>query len=144
MTAIYELAPAGSGIGRIEPLRYGPRAAGPNAVLSGSESGFKDEYAFLKIRYKRPGEDASLLITRPVTRADHIERIDAAPAEIRFAAAVAGFGQLLRGGRYTGDYGYDDVLALARDARGEDRFGYRAEFLTLVRLAKSIVSARSR
>ena len=50
---------------------------------------------------------------------------------------MTGFGQLLRGGRYTGDYGYDDVIALAQGARGEDPFGYRAEFVNLVRLAKS-------
>ena len=57
---------------------------------------------------------------------------------MRFAAAVAGFGQLLRGGRYTGDYDYDDVIALAQGARGEDPFGYRAEFVDLVRLARSL------
>ena len=141
VTAIYELTPVGSGAERIEPLRYGGETAPSPAVLAGAD--FEDEYAFLKIRYKRPDEDTSLLITRPVTRADQVETIDAAPEEARFAAAVAGFGQLLRGGRYTGDYGHDDVLALAQSARGEDRFGYRAEFLTLVRLAKSIASAQS-
>lgn len=57
---------------------------------------------------------------------------------MRFAATVAGFGQLLRGGRYTGDYDYDDVIALAQGARGEDPFGYRAEFVDLVRLARSL------
>ena len=57
---------------------------------------------------------------------------------IRFAAAVAGFGQLLRGGRHTGNFGYDDVLALARGARGADPHGYRGEFLTLVGLARSL------
>lgn len=63
--------------------------------------------------------------------------MDAAPREARFAAAVGAFGQLLRGGRYTGDYGYDDVIALAQGARGDDPFGYRAEFVNLVRLAQS-------
>ena len=141
VTAIYELTPAGSGAERIEPLRYRSEAAASRPVFPGAD--FEDEYAFLKIRYKPPGEDASRLITRPVTRADEVEQVGAAPQEARFAAAVAGFGQLLRGGRYTGDYGYDDVLALAQDARGEDRFGYRAEFVTLVRLAKSIASVQA-
>ena len=50
---------------------------------------------------------------------------------------MAGFGQILRGGKYTGTYDYDDVVALARSAKGEDEFGYRAEFINLVRLAKS-------
>ena len=63
--------------------------------------------------------------------------MSSAPREARFAAAVAGFGQLLRGGRYTGAYGYDDVIALAQGAKGDDDFGYRSEFISLVRLAKS-------
>ena len=63
--------------------------------------------------------------------------MDSAPREARFAAAVAAFGQLLRGGRHTGGYAYDDVIALAQGARGEDSFGYRAEFINLVRLAKT-------
>ncbi len=59
----------------------------------------------------------------------------------RFSAAVAAFGQLLRGGRYTAEFDYDDVLALADPARGRDPYGYRAEFLRLVRLAKSLQTA---
>ena len=61
-----------------------------------------------------------------------------ASADFRFSAAVAAFGQLLRGGKYTGEFGYDDVARLAQGARGQDGFGYRGEFLTLVNLAKSL------
>lgn len=127
------MTPAGSSAERVDPSRYQPEepAAGT------PDPRFVGEYAFLKIRYKLPDRDDSTLITRTVTRADEAERVGGAPQEARFAAAVAGFGQLLRGGRYTGDYGYDDVLSLAGSAKGEDRFGYRAEFLNLVRLARS-------
>ena len=131
VTAIYEVVPVGSGGERIAPLRY----RRGEAEETGTE--FGDELAFLKIRYKRPDADTSTLITRAVTTADAFESVEAAPREARFAAAVAGFGQILRGGRYTGDYGYDDVIALARGARGDDPFGYRAEFINLVRLAQS-------
>ncbi len=62
-------------------------------------------------------------------------------ALFRFSAAVAGFGQLLKGGKYTADFGYEDVMELARDARGKDAFGYRGEFLTLVNLAKSLAGS---
>ena len=133
VTAIYEVVPAGSGAERIAPLRYSPGS--DQAARAGA--GFAGELAFVKIRYKRPDADASRLITRAVTQADVFESLEAAPREARFAAAVAGFGQLLRGGRYTGDHGYDDVIALAQGARGDDPFGYRAEFLNLVRLAGS-------
>ena len=131
VTAIYEVVAAGSGAERVAPLRY------QRGEAAEADTEFADELAFLKIRYKRPDADTSILITRAVTAADGFESVDAAPREARFAAAVAGFGQLLRGGRHTGDYGYDDVIALAQGARGEDPFGYRAEFISLVRLAKS-------
>ena len=131
VTAIYEVVTAGSEAERIAPLRYRREEA------EGTEIEFGDEIAFLKIRYKRPDADTSILITRAVTTADAFESVEAAPREARFAAAVAGFGQILRGGRHTGDYGYDDVVALARGARGDDPFGYRAEFINLVRLAKT-------
>jgi len=56
----------------------------------------------------------------------------------RFSAAVAAFGQQLRGGKYLDAFSYDDILSLARGARDEDPFGYRAEFIKLVNLAKSL------
>ncbi|MDE0366061.1 MAG: VWA domain-containing protein [Gammaproteobacteria bacterium] len=129
VTAIYEFTPAGSGAERIAPLRYRRGQA--------TEAGPGDELAFLKIRYKLPDAEESTLMTRPVTAADAVADVAAAPDDVRFASAVAAFGQILRGGRYTGGYGYDDVIALAQGARGEDRFGYRAEFIGLARLAES-------
>ena len=123
VTALYEVTPKGSKGQRVDPLRYG------TAEQEGSPAG---EYAFVKIRYKLPGEDESRLITQPVTAAD-----ETPDSEASFAAAVAAFGQLLRGGAFTGSYGFDDVVALATTSRGPDPYGYRAEFITLVRLAKS-------
>jgi hypothetical protein len=73
--------------------------------------------AFLKIRYKLPDSDTSTLITQTITEDNVSNDVSSAPREARFAAAVAGFGQLLRGGRYTGAYGYDDVIALHRAPR---------------------------
>ena len=133
VTAIYELIPAGSEGERIPSLRYQGAEAEPDTAFDG-------ELAFLKIRYKLPGAESSKLITRPVTAADAFGAVDAAPRDVRFAAAVAAFGELLRGGRYTGDYGYGDAVALAQGARGEDPFGYRNEFVRLVRLAESLAA----
>ena len=130
VTAIYELTPVGSGAERIAPLRY----QDPEEPAAGSE--FGDEYAYLKIRYKLPDGDTSTEMVRAVTQADAFESVDGAPREARFAAAVAAFGQLLRGGQYTEEFGYGDVIALAQAARGEDPFGYRIEFINLVRLAQ--------
>ncbi len=130
VTALYEVTPVGSGAERIAPLRYRHRGVERLA-------GFGDELATVSIRYKLPDSETSTEIVRHVSEADSVENAASASREVRFAAAVAGFGQLLRGGRYTGQYGYDDVIAAAQAARGEDPFGYRAEFLGLVRLAKT-------
>ena len=51
---------------------------------------------------------------------------------------MAAFGQLLRGGKYVGNFGYGDVEQLARGALGEDTEGYRREFVSLVKLADSL------
>lgn len=125
VTALYEVTPAGA----CGSLRY---QAGAEAATE-----LADEYARIQIRYKPPDRETSELITRVVDRADETGDVAAAPEYARFAAAVAAFGQLLRGGRHTGDFTYDDVTALGLGAKGEDRFGYRAEFLNLVRLAQS-------
>ena len=130
VTAIYEISPVGSGGERVPPLRYGSeKKPEPSAGSS--------EYAFVKIRYKLPESDTSTLVSQGVTAANEHDRIEQAPADVRFGVAVAGFGQLLRGSRYTGAFDYDQVIELAQGARGEDRFGYRSEFLQLVRLAQS-------
>ena len=130
VTALYEVTPVGSAAERIGPLRYRHREAR-------SRAGHAGELATVSIRYKLPEAETSTEIVRHVTAAEAVESAADAPADVRFAAAVAAFGQLLRGGRYTGAYGYDDVIAAAQAARGEDPFGYRAEFLGLVRLAKT-------
>ena len=133
VTALYEVTPAGSDARRVAPLRYRRQAEEAPA----DAGAFAGEIAFVKVRYKLPGSETGVEIARPVTVADAFESVEAAPGDLRFAAAVAGFGQLLRGGRYTGAFGYDDVVALAQGARGDDPFGYRAEFVGLARLAKS-------
>lgn len=128
VTAIYEIVPVG---GRTfnDPLRYGERAA---------TSSTANELAFLRIRYKLPGSDTSRLIERPITDRDAVTDITRAPEATRWAAAVAGYGQLLRGDAFVRQgYGYGDVIRLAQGARGEDEFGWRAEFIQLARAAEA-------
>jgi Ca-activated chloride channel family protein len=122
VTALYEVTPKGSAAALVDPLRY--------AAEQKNTGG--DELAFVKIRYKLPNETVSKLITEPVTAAD-----EKSSTEANFAAAVAGFGQLLRGGQYTKAFNYDDVIALAQASKGKDEFGYRTEFINLVRQAKT-------
>ena len=64
-----------------------------------------------------------------------------ASASLRWAAAVAGYADLLRGGRHVGGFGWGDVRALAKSARGADPDGHRAQFLALVDRARVLVAA---
>ncbi len=129
MTALYEITPAGSKDRLVDGLRY------QSADRTAAEPA--DEIAYVKIRYKQPDGDESTLITTPVTSADEVASVEAADGEARFAAAVASFGQVLNGGRYTGNWSIDDAITLAEGARGPDRLGYRNEFVNLMRLAKA-------
>ena len=95
------------------------------------------EYGFVKIRYKLPKSDTSQLISTPINRTVEYARFEDAPQDARFAAGVAAFAELLRGGKYNGPMTYDDVLRIVSGARGRDDFGYRTELVQLVRAAKS-------
>ncbi len=131
VTALYELRLVGQGRPAVDPLRYRQGEAEPATPTSG-------EIAFLKLRYKQPDGGESRLLTRALKLADIQPDLAASSARFRFSAAVAAFGQLLRGGRYLGDFGYAEAHRLAREARGADRFGYRGEFLGLVKLAQAL------
>ena len=134
VTAIYEVTPKGSPAVLNDPLRYGKQAAEPSAN--------GDELAFLKMRWKQPDGDTSALVTMPVTDANAVADVDAASADVRFSVAVAAFGQKLKGVPALQDYGYGSILGLAEAARGSDPFGYRAEFLKLVRLAGGLAGEK--
>ncbi|WP_027160495.1 VWA domain-containing protein [Mesorhizobium sp. WSM1293] len=132
VTAIYEITPKGSGGEQIDALRYGQASVDNGGVANA------DEYAFVKIRYKLPNEDVSKLITTPVTSANEISSFDQASTDQRFSVAVAAFGQKLRDEDATAKFGYDKIMEIATAARGADPFGYRSEFLSLVRLASAL------
>ena len=127
MTAIYEITPVGSGAESVDPLRSG-------AEVKRDATRKADEYGFLKMRYKLPGESQSKLIEKPIPLSTTASA--AVRREVQFSTAVAGFAQLLRGNAYTGALTFDEVIRDAHGAKGEDEFGYRAEFVQLVRKAK--------
>jgi Ca-activated chloride channel family protein len=126
VTAIYEITPVGSKAQMSDPLRYGKSAKGdPNG-----------EYAFLRMRYKLPGEKDSKLIERPIGQADEAASFDKVSEDMRFAASVVGAAQLLRHDPYIKDFDYDRAIDIANNAKGRDEYGYRAEFVQLLRAAK--------
>ena len=131
VTALYEITPAGSGAEQLPALRYGTASA-----PSGARA---EEVAHLRLRYKRPGEETSRLITTPIARSS----LRATPSDtLRFAATVAAYADALRGGSRIGDWGWNDILRSARQLRGDDP--QRAEFLGLVETAQSLVDEQRR
>ncbi|MDY0029917.1 MAG: VWA domain-containing protein [Pseudobdellovibrionaceae bacterium] len=128
VTAIYEITPVG-GPTAVDPSRYAQPTLAENKVSS-------NELAFVKVRYKLPNEDASKLLTTPVTTTTGMDN-PILNAETDWAVAVASFAQILKGGKYTGTMTYEDVLKLAQESKGVDPYGYRAEFITLVHKAKT-------
>ncbi len=127
VTAIYEITPVAKADHKLEESRY--------TVAPSTKKTKTDEYGFLRMRYKIPGEAASQLIETPVL-------IDAKPnptlqQEASFATAVAAFSQILRGSAYSGAINFDTIIELAQKNKGPDEYGYRTEFIQLVRKAKT-------
>ncbi|MEO6079945.1 MAG: von Willebrand factor type A domain-containing protein [Steroidobacteraceae bacterium] len=131
VTAIYEITPVGSSAQLIDERRYA--ASAEPAV---NPRGKANEYGFLKIRYKLPGESQSRLLTQPIRQDAGVPA--ALRQDVTFSTAVAGFAQLLRGGVYTGALTYDDVIQQAESSLGRDEYGYRAEFVQLARKARDV------
>lgn len=125
VTAIYEITPVDAGSGVYPTSRYSDTAP---------ETNFSSEYGYLKMRYKLPQQDHSLELGQAVPIQSRVSA--EAAQEASFATAVAGFGQLLKGGKYTGSWSYDDALQLALANRGHDPYGYRSELVQLIRKAK--------
>ena len=110
LTAIYEVTPVRS----------------PSQVQS------SDALGDVTLHFKEPGANTILSVETPVTG------ITQAGTEANFAAAIAGFAQLLRDPQYLGDWGFAEAIALATENRGEDAFGYRAQAVQVMRLAESL------
>ncbi|HEY0326626.1 MAG TPA: VWA domain-containing protein, partial [Allosphingosinicella sp.] len=104
VTALYEIVPAGSQ-GWLPQRRYEAN----RRMAEGAATG---ELAFLRLRYKLPGQSESRLIEQPV--AAGLIRTARAPAgDTAFASAVAAYGQLLRGDTNLGRFSFADARALA-------------------------------
>jgi Ca-activated chloride channel family protein len=129
VTVLYEIIPVGVKspfMKNIDSLKYQQQTL----VSSG------DEIATIKTRYKKPDGNASIEMIQPVPNQG--KEFQTVSQNTRFAAAVAMFGMLLRDSEFKGTSSFDDVLAIARNARGEDPEEYRAEFIRLVKTVKDL------
>jgi len=133
VTAFYELIPPGDEVDALptrDPLKYGPPPS------SDWEPSY-DELMTVKIRYKLPHETESELIEFPIA-ADSVKQAGEETEDFRFAASVACFGMLLRDSIYKGAATFTNVITMAQNAIGQDKYGYRANFVEMVRKAKII------
>jgi Ca-activated chloride channel family protein len=131
VTALYELVPVGVPldvkVGTVDPLRYQAPRNGGRARDA------QEDWFTVKLRYKAPESAESRLLDRVVRGETR------APSEnLRWASAVAGVGMLLRDSDHKGQATWRSMLSLARSARGEDREGYRGEFVRLAEMAEEL------
>lgn len=130
VTALYEIVPVGaeSDVKVSGEIRLRYRESGG---LSPQAEG--EELAFVRLRYREPGEAGSRLLEQPVG-ADVTEPSN----DFTFAAAVAGFGMLLRDSEHRGEITSEQVLAMAAQSLGDDPYGYREGFVELLRRYRSL------
>lgn len=128
VTAIYEIIPAASNesMASIDPLKYQNVSVKTNNV--------SNEIMTIKFRYKEPTESTSNLITKVVD--DKVKKFSNASENCMFACSVAQFGMLIRDSKFKGSSDFDSVISLAKQSKGTDEAGYRAEFIRLAEIAQ--------
>ena len=133
VTALYELVPTGheESTPGVDPLEFAQPAAPAEPAAEP-----RPESLAVKLRYKQPDGDTSKLIKQTVL--DDGRDLASASGDFKFAAAVAGFGMLLRDSPYKGSLTYAAVQELGASSEGNDPSGYRHEFLELVRKAQAL------
>jgi Ca-activated chloride channel homolog len=133
VTALYELIPTGSDekIPSVDPLKYQT-----SGLKDYKEKDFSGEYLTIKLRYKKPDGNTSMLLEKPVQ--GYITDMNDASDNLRFAAAVSEFGMILRNSEFKGNATLEGAALLARSARGEDEDGYRSELIRLINTVKDM------
>jgi len=141
VTALYEIVPAGSGaadpsasIPPVDPLKY--QASNPAAATAQTDSKVSQEMVTVKLRYKKPDGDRSELVERSFV--DNGSKFENAAPDLKFAAAVAEFGMILRDSQYKGKGTIGAVIEWAQEGKGRDAAGYRAGFIELVRKTQTL------
>jgi Ca-activated chloride channel homolog len=132
VTAIYEIIPAGvksDYLKSVDKLKYQENEK--QDIYAGLES---KEIVTVKLRYKSPESKKSMLMEKAVM--DQGIEFEKTSENFKLAAAVAEFGLILRDSEFKGEANYDQVIEIAKKAKGQDEEGYRAEFIKLVKLAK--------
>ncbi len=127
VTALYEvILTGGGGIPAIDPLKY-QRPSTANISLPEQ---YGKELLTVKVRYKEPRKESSKLLSVAVK--EDTQGLTAKSADFHFASAVASYGMLLTNSPNKGALSYQTIIAAAKNGRGNDNNGYRAEFIRMV------------
>ena len=135
VTAFYEVVPVGVKMnmqGNVDPLKYQTEAKNPIQKRLGES--MHPDLLTVKLRYKQPNGSTSKKIEVPLIDSNTNEVSD----DFRFAAAVAMFGQVMKGSEYKGEGTFDKAIELAQSGYGNDSQGYRREFVRLMETAKGL------
>ena len=129
VTALYEIIPVGvdTPLGDVDDLKYQETSSTEMAKSS-------DQMITIKLRYKEPTGNTSKLITVPVI--DTQVAFEESSDNFRFSSAVAALGMGLRDSEHKGSITFKQIQEIAKNAKGKDLEGYRAEFVRLVELAE--------
>jgi len=129
VTVLYEIISADSDeeLPGVDKLKY------QDAKVSG-EAAKSPELMTVKLRYKKPDGKKSTLIEHPLV--DENIPVKRTSDNFRFSAAVVEFGLLLRDSKFKGTSSFEDVVSLAKKALGDDKEGYRYEFIKMVEKAE--------
>jgi Ca-activated chloride channel family protein len=131
VTALYEIVPQGMKKKQndsVDPLKYQQKV-----LTQGSKEA---EWMTIKLRYKEPKGKTSKLLS--YTGKDLGIPFASASQNLRFSAAVSSFAMLLRESQYAGQSNFNDIIEWAKNAKGEDDNGERAEFIRLAETAQSL------
>ncbi|MDR1689283.1 MAG: VWA domain-containing protein [Clostridiales bacterium] len=131
VTVIYEIIPAGvksSFMPDVEALKY---------TKTSAASGENGDVLTLKLRYKDPDSDTSKLMEKQLKQSGYVP-FDKTSDDMRFAASVVQFGQILKDSQYKGEMTIDEVISAAKKAKGADDDGYRADLIKTAEMYKMI------
>lgn len=142
VTALYEIVPAGTGaadpaasVPAVDPLKY-QASNSAAAPATQADAKLSQEMVTVKLRYKKPEGDTSELTERSFV--DNGSKFENAAPDLKFAAAVAEFGMILRDSQYKGKGTIGAVIEWAMEGKGRDTAGYRAGFIELARKTQTL------
>jgi len=125
VTAIYELTMTNARLKSIDSLHY-------QSTYATNDS---PDLGIIKLRYKQPNGSKSMLISKVLSSSMMNKAVS---NDFKFSTSVAAFGQLIKGGKYLDNYQYQDIINLANSAKGVDEYGYRSEFIQMVRTVAAL------